>query len=48
MDRFYGIDLRSAEPKMTRFEAVDDEPGWLKWWLTTQTSDPPLRWKSVP
>jgi len=48
MDRFYGIDLRSGEPKMTRFEAVDDDPGWLKWWLTTQTSDPPLRWKSVP
>ena len=48
MDRFYAIDRRTTEPSMTRFEAVDDDPGLLTWWVTTQTSHPPLRWKSVP
>ena len=47
MNRFYAIDSRSTETKVTRFEAVEDEPSSLRWWLTTQTSDAPLRWEQV-
>ena len=48
MNRFYAIDSRSTETKMTRFDVVEDDPSFLRWWLTTQTSGPPLRWERVP
>ena len=47
MNRFYAIDSRSKESKLTRFDAVEDDPSFLRWWLTTQTSDAPLRWQLV-
>lgn len=48
MNRFVAIDLRTTQPSLVRFEAEDEDLSLTKWWLTTQTSDPPLRWRRVP
>ncbi len=46
-NRFYAIDMRSKETKLTRFDAVADERSPINWWLTTQTSKTPVRWRKA-
>ncbi|MGB9339988.1 MAG: hypothetical protein WCB63_12150, partial [Polyangiales bacterium] len=48
MDRFYAIDRRANGTATTRFQAVAADLSFAEWWLTTQSSDPALRWKQVP
>ena len=48
MNRFYAIDRRANGRATTRFQAVAADLSFAEWWLTTQSSDPALRWKQVP
>jgi 4-amino-4-deoxy-L-arabinose transferase-like glycosyltransferase len=47
MDRFYAIDFRALASDQARFAAVDEDPKPWRRWLTTQTRDPPIRWKRM-
>jgi hypothetical protein len=47
MDRFYAIDFRALASDEARFAAVDEDPKPWRRWLTTQTRDPPIRWKRM-
>ncbi|MGD8606534.1 MAG: glycosyltransferase family 39 protein [Myxococcales bacterium] len=44
-DRFYAIDRSKRNAQCTHFDSVPDDLGLIRWWLTTQTSDLPLRWE---
>ena len=46
MNRFYAIDLRRVGVSTaTHYDPIEYDPSLAQWWLTTQNSDRPIRWK---